>query len=211
MFDGLLRRLVDRPLDRLGRTVAAAGIGADLVTAVGFALGLAGAGAIAAGATTAAAGLIALNRFADGLDGAVARATRRTDLGGYLDIVCDFAFYGAVPLAFGILDPAANALPALFLVTTFYVNGASFLAYAILAAKRGLETRSRGQKSIYFTAGLAEGGETIAVFLTATLWPASFPWLAWGFGAMCLVTAASRIVLAAGAFAEKPAAAATRP
>ena len=35
-------------------------------------------------------------------------------LAGYLDIVCDFAFYGAVPLAFVVLDPI-NGLAAAFL------------------------------------------------------------------------------------------------
>ena len=50
--------------------------------------------------------LFILNRLFDGLDGAVARATRRTDRGGFLDIVFDFAVYGAVPLAFALREPA---------------------------------------------------------------------------------------------------------
>ena len=38
--------------------------------------------------------------------------TRKTDFGGFLDIVLDFAFYGAIPLGFIFADPAANALAA---------------------------------------------------------------------------------------------------
>jgi hypothetical protein len=88
------------------------------------------------------------SRLADGLDGAVARARGKSDFGGYLDIVCDFAFYGAIPLGFVLLDPAANGAAGAFLLAAFYVNGATFLGYAILAAKRGMETRSRGEKSL---------------------------------------------------------------
>jgi hypothetical protein len=94
------------------------------------------------------------SRLADGLDGAVARATQKTDRGGYLDIVCDYAFYAAVPLGFAIADPAANAVAACAMLFSFYVNGGSFLGYAILAEKHGLSTDRRGSKSLYFTGGL---------------------------------------------------------
>ncbi|MEJ1157086.1 CDP-alcohol phosphatidyltransferase family protein [Prosthecomicrobium sp. N25] len=200
MLDGIMRRLVDGPLDRAGARLAAAGVGADALTAAGLVVGLGAAAAIAAGATLLGLVLVLASRLADGLDGAVARATRKTDLGGFLDIVCDFVFYGAVPLAFAALDPARNALPAAFLLVTFYVNGASFLGYAILAAKHGMETRARGSKSLYFTTGLAEGTETIAVFLAACLWPAAFPALAVGFGLLCLLTTAARVRLAMTTF-----------
>jgi phosphatidylglycerophosphate synthase len=130
------------------------------------------------------------------LDGAVAAARQRTDRGGFLDIVCDFVFYGAVVLAFALRDPAANAVPAAVLLFSFYVNAATFLAYAAIAAKRGLETTSRGHKTIYFTAGLAEGSETIAVFIAMLLLPQWFAVLAHGFAALVLVTALSRSIIA---------------
>jgi phosphatidylglycerophosphate synthase len=200
MLDGYARRLIDPPLALLAAQLARAGVSADAVTLAGLALGLACAGAVAFSATAAALVLLALSRLCDGLDGAVARARGRTDFGGFLDIVCDFAFYGAVPLGFAMLDAPRNALAAAALLFSFYVNGASFLAYAAVAAKRGMQTHSRGQKSLYFTAGLAEGTETIAVFVTVLVFPAAFAFLAWGFGALCLVTAASRVVLARANF-----------
>jgi phosphatidylglycerophosphate synthase len=126
----------------------------------------------------------------------VAGATRRTDRGGFLDIVCDFTFYGAFPLAFALRDPEANALAAAVLLFTFYVNGATFLAYAAVAARRGLETRSRGEKTIFFTAGLAEGTETIAAFVLMLLLPLWFVELAYVFAVMVALTAASRAILA---------------
>jgi phosphatidylglycerophosphate synthase len=171
------------------------------VTLAGLGLGLISAGMIWAGWSGPAAALVLLaSRLADGLDGAVARARGKTDFGGYLDIVCDFAFYGAVPLAFVLLDPGANGVAGAFLLFSFYVNAATFLGYAILAEKHGLESRSRGEKSLYFTAGLMEGTETILAFVALALWPGLFPSLAWVFGALCLVTAGARVILAARTF-----------
>jgi phosphatidylglycerophosphate synthase len=196
MFDGALRPVIDPPLRAMGRQLARAGVGADAVTLAGLLFGLGAATLVALGQFGPALAMLALGRLCDGLDGAVAAATRRTDRGGFLDIVCDFVFYGAVPLAFAIHDPAAHALAACVLLFTFYVNGASFLAYAAVAAKRGLETRSRGEKSLFFTAGLAEGAETIAAFAAMMLWPAHFSVIAYAFAAVVAVTAVSRMILA---------------
>lgn len=202
MFDTRVRRLIDPPLDAAGRRIAATGVGANAVTIWGFALGLLAAGAVVAGAFLAAFLLVALNRLADGLDGAVARHAGRTDLGGYLDITLDFVFYGALPLAFALHDPAANALPAAALLASFYANGSAFLAFSAIAARRGWTTARQGRKSIYFLSGLAEGTETVAVFLLACAFPAWFPWIAWAFAAVCFVSAGARIVLAASALAH---------
>ncbi len=195
MLDGLMRRMIDPVLDGIGRRLAAKGIEADHVTWAGLILGLACAGAIVLHHDLAALALLAAGRIADGLDGAVARATRPTDRGGFLDITFDFIFYGAVPLAFALRDPSANALPAAVLLAAFYANGASFLAFAAMAAKRGLETEQRGVKSLYFTVGLMEGSETIAFFALFMLAPAWFPSLAYLFATLCVVTCLSRLML----------------
>lgn len=193
MLDSRLRPLIDPPLNRVGRVLAARGIKADHVTLAGLAFGLLAALILAFGGDGPWALLPLLaGRLADGLDGAIARATRKTDFGGYLDIGCDFVFYGAVPLAFALRDPV-NALPAAFLLFAFYVNAASFLGFAALAARRGLETRAQGEKSLYYAAGLLEGAETIALFAAFCLWPGLFAPLAWGFGVLCLITAVSRL------------------
>ena len=204
MLDGLVRRLIDPALDRAGAALAARGVSADGLTALGLVLGLAAAVAIAAGAGTVALILLLTSRVLDGLDGATARASRLTDRGGFIDIVFDFAFYGAIPLAFALRDPAVNGVPAAVLLFSFYVNGASFLAFAAVAAKRGLESRVRGVKSIYFTAGLAEGTETIVIFAAMVLLPAWFPLLALGFAGLTLMSAVARVTLAWSAFRDEP-------
>jgi phosphatidylglycerophosphate synthase len=200
MLDGMMRHLIDPPLNRVGRHLAARGVSADAVTLVGLALGLVAAAMIALSCATLLA-LIPLlaSRIADGLDGAVARATAKTDFGGFLDIGCDFLFYGAIPLAFVLRDDA-NGMAGAFLLMTFYANGATFLAYAILAEKRGMQTSARGEKSLYFTAGLLEGTETIAFFVVLCLFPAAFAPLAWAFGTLCLATALARVLLARRVF-----------
>lgn len=195
MLDAALRRVIDPPLRRLAAPLARAGVGADAVTWTGFALGLGAATAVALGQPLAGLGLFLANRLADGLDGAIARRRGTTDFGGYLDIVLDFLVYAALAAAFGLADPAQSA-PALLLVVSFVGSGTSFLAYAIVAAKRGLETRVRGTKSFYHLGGLAEGSETILFFVACCLLPQHFAPLAWSFAALCLLTAVGRVAAA---------------
>ncbi|WP_099867235.1 CDP-alcohol phosphatidyltransferase family protein [Pararhizobium haloflavum] len=196
MLDGVAKRSLNPLLDSAGQSLARRGIGADSVTIAGFALGVAAGIAIYAGWLLAALGLILASRLLDGLDGAVARASRPTDRGGFLDIVLDFAFYGTIPLAFVLHDPAANGAAGAFLLLAFYINGASFLAYAVLAEKRGLTSEARGRKSLYFTTGLAEATETLIVFIAFCLFPSWFTAIATFFALICLYTALSRIILA---------------
>jgi phosphatidylglycerophosphate synthase len=195
MFDARLRKLIDPPIDRLCRPLARLGVSANLATVVGFAIGLAAMAAIARQAYGLGLGLLLLNRLLDGLDGALARRSGISDLGGFLDIVGDFIIYAGVPLAFALADPA-NALPAAFLIFSFVGTGSSFLAFAIMAAKRGITTELRGKKSLYYLGGLTEGFETIVVFVLACLWPAWFPLIAWLYGGLCWLTTATRIAVA---------------
>lgn len=196
MLDGWFRARLDPVLGAAGERLARAGISANAVTYAAFAAGLAGAAAIAGQRFGLGLVLILLSRLGDGLDGAVARARGRTDLGGYLDIVLDFAFYGLVPLAFVIADLEANAIAGATLIAAFYANGASFLAYAVMAEKRGLASDARGEKSLFFTTGLAEATETIAVFVAFCLFPGWFPPIAYAFAAVTVYTTVSRVVLA---------------
>lgn len=200
MLDGAARRVIGPAIDRIGGSLAARGVSADAVTLVGFALGMAAAAAVAYEFYLPALLLILASRLCDGLDGAVARHTAKTDRGGFLDIVLDFAFYAAIPLAFVLADPASNAIAGAVLLASFYINGSSFLAYAVIAAKRGLTTEARGDKSLYFTVGLAEATETIAVFCLFCLFPGAFPEIALLFAAVCLITAGARIALAIRVF-----------
>lgn len=199
MFDARLRPLIDPPLNAMGRALARAGATANMLTFIGLALGLAGAGAIAFGQFGWGLFLILANRLFDGLDGAVARVRGPSDLGGFFDIVADFAFYVSVPVGFGIADPA-NLMPALVLVASFVLTGTSFLAFAVIAAERGVRTEAHGSKSFFYSTGLAEGSETIAVFVAMALVPTWFAPLAWAYAALCLLTVIQRSILAVISF-----------
>lgn len=188
-----MRRWIDPPLNAVGGGIARAGVSANVVTLIGLALGLLAALLIALGDPGLAIFPLLLSRLADGLDGAVARATEKTDFGGYLDIAADFLFYGAIPFAFVVMDPAANGLAGAFLLTSFYFNGTSFLGYAILAEKHDMETSAQGQKSLYYSNGILEGTETIVFFMLLCLFPLSFALLAWVFGTACFVTGVLRV------------------
>jgi phosphatidylglycerophosphate synthase len=195
MFDARIRPYIDPTLNYIGQSIAKLGIGADFVTLSGMVVGILAGVSIGFGHYGLGLGLIALSRILDGLDGAVARATQKTDFGGYLDIVCGFVFYVAVPVGFGFSNPQF-AYAAMLLIASFTLTGISFLAFATLAAKRGLETTAHGEKSFFYNTGLAEGTETIVVFCLMCLWPAWFVYLAGLYMVLCLLTVIQRTIAA---------------
>lgn len=176
------------------RWLAARGVRADQITVFGCILGLFAALAAALEFYGIALLGLALNRFADGLDGAVARLTTPTDRGAFLDIALDFVFYAAFPIGFIFADPAANGLAGAVLVASFVLTGSSFLAFSVIAERRDLKATDFPTKGIYYLGGLAEGAETIAVFAAFCLFPTAFAWIAWVFAAICLITSATRYV-----------------
>jgi phosphatidylglycerophosphate synthase len=191
VLDSFARRLIEKPLAAAARPLAAAGIGANSITLVGFAFGIGAAAAIACQLYLFSLGLLLANRLADGLDGAVARVKGATDFGGFLDILLDFLVYNALAIGFALAAPV-NVLPALFLLLSFVGTGTSFLAYATLAAKRRLTHERQGRKSFYYLGGLAEGSETLLFFALACLLPQHFPLLAWIFAGLCFITTLGR-------------------
>jgi phosphatidylglycerophosphate synthase len=163
------------------------------MTWVGFVIGLTAIPLIALGHADWALLSIALNRLADGLDGAMARLTQPTDLGAFLDISLDFLFYACIPLAFVLADPVHNGLPGAVLIYSFIGTGCTFLAFAVLAAKRGTTSIAYPAKGFYYLGGLTESTETIAVFVLMCLWPEWFGMLAFGFASLCALTTVTRI------------------
>lgn len=203
MFDAALLPLQRRILTPPGRYLAARGVRADQITLAGCAIGLAAAAAAALGLYWLALLGLALNRLADGLDGAVARETGPSDRGAFLDIALDFVFYAAFPLGFVLADPGANAVAGAVLLASFILSGTSFLAFAVIAAKRGLNATDYPTKGIFYLGGLTEGAETIAVFALFCLFPGAFPVLALVFAAACAVTGASRLITGWQAFGPR--------
>ncbi|MDT7514499.1 CDP-alcohol phosphatidyltransferase family protein [Rhodoferax mekongensis] len=193
MLDRFATPLLRPPLQAIARLLVRAGVGANTVTLAGFAVGMLAAILIASGVYSMGAIALLASRLLDGLDGAVARETQPTDAGGFLDISLDFVFYASIPLAFAVANPATHALPAAALLAAFIGTGSSFLAFAALAAKRGMDNLAYPDKSFYFLGGLTEATETLAFFVAMCMWPVHFDVLAYTFAALCAVTTATRI------------------
>lgn len=200
MFDRALNDHLQRPLQALARWLAGQGVRADHLTWAGFAVGLLAVPLIASGHPRWALLAMALNRLADGLDGTLARLTAPTDRGAFLDITLDFLFYASIPLAFALANPAANGLAAAVLLFAFMGTASSFLAFAVLAARRGLTSTAYPRKGFYYLGGLTEATETLAVFTLMCLVPAWFVPLALGFAALCALTTVTRVVAGWQAF-----------
>ncbi len=192
MLDSHIRPIIDPPLNALAKVLYSRGVTGNMLTFIGFGFALVCFLCLSFQWYGAAMVFIALNRLMDGLDGPVARQGAASDLGGYLDIVFDFIFYSGVIFFFAFGAPE-NALAAAFLIFSFMGTGASFLAYAIIAAKRGIETDHQGKKSFYYLSGIAEGTETIFVLLLICILPNWFIWIAVLYGILCWLTTFGRI------------------
>ena len=105
MLDRAATNLIKPVIDRLASVLARLGLGANLMTLLGFSIGMGAAVLIATQMFLAGAVAILLSRLCDGLDGAIARRTQTTDAGGFLDIALDFVFYASIPLAFAQNTP----------------------------------------------------------------------------------------------------------
>jgi phosphatidylglycerophosphate synthase len=195
MFDRQLLAATKPLVDKVATQLEARGITANQVSIFGFALGMLAAVLIAAGSIKLAIVPLLLNRLCDGLDGAVARHTQPSDRGAFLDITLDFFFYAAVPLAFAFCNPERNALAAAVLLASFIGTGVTFLAYAIMAAKRG-ESASAAypSKAFYYLGGLTEGFETVLCFTAMCIWPEHFAPIAYVYAGMCALTTVTRLV-----------------
>jgi phosphatidylglycerophosphate synthase len=194
MLDRHITPLIRPAVEAIARSLVRMGLRADHVTLIAFGIGIIAMICIAFRAYFVAAILILLSRLCDALDGAVARQTESTDAGGFLDIALDFLFYSGIVLAFAFAAPKANALPAAVLLMSFVGTTSSFLAFAALAAKRGITSMEYPDKSFYFLGGLAEATETLIIFIAMCIWPRWFPQLAYAFAILCAITTFTRIV-----------------
>jgi phosphatidylglycerophosphate synthase len=202
MLDRCVLDLSRGLLNAVARKLVARGVKADTVTWLGFLLGLLALPLIALNHSAWAALFIAANRLFDGLDGSIARLTQPTDRGAFLDIALDFLFYSSIPVAFALADPAGNGLAAAILIYAFVGTGSTFLAFAVIAAKRKLASTAYPNKGFYYLGGLTEATETILIFLAMCFFPAWFAPLAYAFAALCALTTITRIVAGLKMFAD---------
>ncbi|MCX2789807.1 CDP-alcohol phosphatidyltransferase family protein [Vibrio sp. Sgm 5] len=193
MLDSLSIKIIKWPLTQSAKLIDKCGVTANQTTLFGFALGCFALPVLIAEQYTLALAFILLNRICDGLDGALARIQGITDAGGFLDISLDFLFYSLIPFGFVLANPEQNAVAGAFLIFSFIGTGSSFLAFAIMAGKRGIDNPVYKHKSLYYMSGLTEGTETIGCFVLFCLFPQHFAVIAYIFGAACWFTTFTRI------------------
>ena len=168
----------------------------NTVTFVGLALGLGAALAAYLGWALVPIILWGLNRILDGLDGEIARLTgRQSDWGGYLDILVDFIVYAAIPVGIAARVPEPFVtLSALFMLSIFYVNTASWMYLSALLEKRGRGAGNTGERtSVTMPAGLIEGAETIVFYTFFCLFPAQAPYLFIAMSSLLVITVIQRV------------------
>jgi len=209
VLDQTIRARLRPGLDHAARRLASTGVSPGALTAAGLLAGL-GACVAAATATWAAAlGLWLLNRLLDGLDGALARRRGATALGGLLDFVADFVVYSGFVVGVAIAHPRAR-LACVVLLAAYLVNNVALLSFSSLIEPLGL--RLGDERSLRLTTGLAEGTETIAVYVLFCVLPGASAVIAWAFAAIVALTAVQRVAHAASTLrGQSPASPQVRP
>lgn len=170
MIDEPFRQWLARHASAPVAPLARLGVTPNAVTWIGLALGVAAAALVATGRPVAGFALWLGSRVLDGYDGLLARHLGRSSLfGGYLDITADMAAYSAMACAFAWSMPADRLLWMLVLVG-YVLAITTTLALSSLAERA--DRQLGGNRSLQFTAGLAEAGETNIVYGAIALLPA---------------------------------------
>lgn len=194
MIDNAFRARLPRFAGPLLALYARLGWTPNQVTALGFALALAAAAAVASHQWWVALLLWWVSRLADGTDGLWARESgRATAFGAYLDIVLDMAAYGAMVVGFAIAVPERTPewMAMLFL---YVLCIASALALGAEEASQGLPPRD--DRGLRLGAGLAEGGETGIAYSLFLLFPGALTVTTRLWIAILVVTVVARSWLA---------------
>ncbi len=177
MLDLYLRPVKERLLKPLALALGD-GVAPMTVTLLAF---VAGVGASVFAARAMMGGALAcwiINRFLDGLDGTLARTQHaQSDLGAYVDVLLDFVVYAAIPVGLVLGAPSAErpslGIVALVMVSSFYVNAASWMHLSALLERRGVGAQARGElTSVTMPDGLIGGTETIVFYTLFLLLPA---------------------------------------
>jgi phosphatidylglycerophosphate synthase len=193
MFDPVLKKLSAPLLVPSSAHLARLSVRADLLTALGFAVGLAAILAIATHNDLIGLGLLLLNRLFDALDGALARQTRVTGRGAFLDMTLDMIVFAGLPFAFALADPS-RALAGAFFIFAIAASGASAVFFNVL--------EGRGGSLFGYIGRIMEDTELTLAFAIACVVPAWFSVVAYVAGALCFVTAGARIAAAVARLGE---------
>jgi len=196
MFDSIIRDAKERFQEPLANKLLY--VHPTMVTILAFVVGLVGAALIIEQHYIFALIVWLLNRILDGFDGTLARVQQRqSDLGGYIDILLDFAIYAIIPVALVIANPSPNNYLALaFLLSTFYVNAASWMYLSGILEKRGHTQPSNQYTTVNMPVGLIAGTETVVFYCIFILFADQLTFLFATMGILIIVTVIQRLIWA---------------
>ncbi|WP_053334598.1 CDP-alcohol phosphatidyltransferase family protein [Gemmatimonas phototrophica] len=169
--------MIDEPFRRwLARYAAAPvpllhrlGITPGALSWTGIVLALAATALVARGALVPGVLVWLVSRLADGYDGMLARHTNASSLfGGYLDLTLDMLAYAAMACGFAYAMPDDRML-WLLVLAGYILAITTTLALSSLAERA--DRQLGGNRSIQFTPGIAEAGETTVVYAAVALVP----------------------------------------
>lgn len=194
MLDEPFRAWLSRTAAAPARWMHRAGWSPNAVTVLGFALSGSAAWPIAVGSLRVGIALWLAGRILDGYDGLLARISGRASLfGGFLDITLDMLAYSAMAVAFAIRMPQDQLL--WMLVLAGYVLAIT-TTLALSSVLERADQQLGGDRSLQFTPGLAEGGETTIVYVLIALAPHWSPWVLRGWLLLLAITFLERLRLA---------------
>lgn len=183
-------------LDKLGRLTLKIGISANIVTIIGFMIGLLAINFLSMERYGIALLCILLNRFFDALDGAMARNSKVTEFGVFLDATLDYTFYAGVIFGFALANSAQNAVAASFLLFAFTAAACAMLSYAVIAYKNNNDEKLKIEQSPFYLGGVAQGFETLVALVVLCIMPSWFLQIAIVLGCLCIVKALTVITAA---------------
>lgn len=193
------RKMHDKSLllaNEAGKKIVEIGISANAVSIFGFVIGLFAINFLSLEKYGYALICIIINRVFDALDGAIARNSKVTDFGVFLDASLDYMFYAGVIFGFALANPEQNAIAASFLLFAFAAAACSLLAYAVISYKNNFHQDLKIGQSPFYLGGLAQGFETLVALLVLCVVPSLFMQIAIVLGVLSLVKAFSVIVTA---------------
>lgn len=171
-------------------------VNANLISILGFIIGISAVNFLALNMYGWALACILINRVFDLLDGAVARHSKITEFGIFLDAALDYVFYAGIIFGFALANPLQNAVAASFFLFAFTSSACAMLAYAVIAYKKQTEKQIVFDKSPFYFGGFAQGAEVFLASVVLCILPFWFMEFAIVLGILCLVKAFSIMIAA---------------
>ncbi|MBR1605862.1 MAG: CDP-alcohol phosphatidyltransferase family protein [Alphaproteobacteria bacterium] len=187
-------RSLHKIIQKTAKLIAKSGISANMITLIGFVIGLLAINFLAIEHYGYALVCILINRLCDILDGAVAKLNKPTKFGIFFDATLDYVFYAGIIFGFALANPEQNAVAATFLLFAFVSSACALLAYGIVVGNEKDESHLQLSESPFYLGGIAQGFETFTTLFILCIVPRLFMPLAVILGIFCFVKAGSVII-----------------